>query len=103
MNALASMVQQMLAASSDARQERQHYNPRPKGQIQDGSATEAVLSFFQANPKRSFTRAEVIAGTLRTPKAVNWALYYLASRSLVKATPDKSRNERYLRYKLTLP
>lgn len=74
------------------------YNPRPAGQIHQGSATHAVLMFLQANPSRYFTHSDITRQVQRTPKSVDFALRYLRALGSIESTSDESRNPRYLRY-----
>ena len=75
---------------------REQFNPRPAGWIQPGATTEAVLEYLTHNPGK-YTRAQIIAATGRTEKAVDWALIFLRSQGKIVALPDP-RHERYLRY-----
>lgn len=77
------------------------YNPRPRGVIREGSATAAVLSYLKSRRGIFFTHAQIVKGTQRSAKSVDWALLFLRSQSLVECVPDSSRNARYLRYRAT--
>jgi uncharacterized protein (DUF4415 family) len=61
------------------------FNPRPRGQIQPGSAAEAVLQLMRDQPHRWFRRHQVINITARTRKAVDWALIYLEALGHIEA------------------
>jgi hypothetical protein len=77
------------------------YNPRPAGVIRDGGATQAVLIFLQQNPRRYFTHMEIVKGSYRTGKSVDWALHFLRSTGRIEAHHGTDhRNGRYLRYRL---
>lgn len=95
------MTQQLLALQGASAADPPTYNPRPAGVIQQGSATEAVLLFLQANPDRSYWHRAIQQATGRTAKSVDWALLYLRALDLVEALPDE-RNARYLRYRVRL-
>lgn len=75
------------------------YNPRPAGVIREGSATAAVLDFFASRRGIFFTHAQIVKGTGRSAKSVDWALLFLRSQYLVECVPDEARNPRYLRYR----
>lgn len=78
------------------------FNPRPAGVIRDGSATETVLEWMRTrDPAAWWTRGQIMAGTRRTEKSVNWALLYLRSEGYIECIPDGSRNPQYLRYRAT--
>ena len=76
------------------------YNPRPSGVIRNGSATHAVLLLLQANPDRFFNHSAIVWQSGCTPKAVDWAIRYLAARGLLVRAPDP-RSERYGRYRFS--
>ena len=93
-----SMLQQIVAGAK--RQEPpKRFNPRPPGVIQEGSATEAVLSFLTESPGLK-TEAQIVWATKRTHSAVSWALLRLRSWHKIDAVEDPSRNSRYFRYRL---
>jgi len=95
------ITNQILAASNRGglNIDAPRYNPRPAGEIRDGSATQAVLVFLQARARLFHTHRQIVHGTARTDKAVNWAMLFLRSQNLVECVPDESRNPRYLRYR----
>lgn len=99
-----SWVAQQLARSarpSGLGLEIPRYNPRPAGAMLEGKTTQAVLIFLQANPRRFYTHLEIVRGTARTGKAVDWALAFLRSTNRVEACRETDhRNGRYLRYRL---
>lgn len=98
MSGLQSMAMQLVRYAS-VQPVKKGFNPRPPGQIQPGSATDAVLTYLRSNPERWHTRAAVIRETGRTAKAVDWALLYLRSQSLVVCLASDARNSRYLIYR----
>ena len=76
------------------------FNPRPAGVIRDGSATAAVLEWMRARKAGVWwTRGQILAGTGRSEKAVNWALLYLRTQGRIECVPDGSRNPQYRRYR----
>jgi hypothetical protein len=75
------------------------YNPRPAGVIREGSATAAVLVFMQSRGGMFMTHSQIVKGTGRSAKSVDWALLFLRSQGLVECVPDAARNPRYLRYR----
>lgn len=76
------------------------YNPRPLGVMRPGGASMAVLAFLQTNPKRWFTFNQILIGTGRTSRSVDWACIFLRSTGRVEFSRDESRNPRYLRYRI---
>jgi len=46
-----------------------------------------------------WTRGQIMAGTRRSEKAVNWALLYQRSQGHIECVPDGARNPQYLRYR----
>lgn len=96
-----SLAAQFLAIAGDCNQaakKKQQFNPRPKGSIQAGSATDVVLAFLQET-HRFHTMAQIIWKTGRTHSAVSWALIRLREWGKVEAIEDPSRNARYFRYR----
>lgn len=77
------------------------YNPRPRGVIREGSATAAVLTYLATRRGVWLTHAQIVKGTGRSAKSVDWALLFLRSQGLVDCVPDAARNSRYLRYRCT--
>lgn len=75
-----------------------HYNPRPKGVMQPGGATVAVLSFLKESPDRYFTFDQLIMATNHSNKAVDWACLRLRNWGFVVTRPDPY-HPRYLQYK----
>ena len=75
------------------------YNPHPAGALQEGGASKDVLGFLKANEGRFFTFNQILVGTGRTAKSVDWACIYLRSLGHVECTKDDGRNSRYLRYR----
>lgn len=75
------------------------YNPRPAGVIREGSATAVVLSFMLTRKGMFMTHSQIVKGTGRSAKSVDWALLFLRSQQLVECVPDEARNPRYLRYR----
>lgn len=95
------LANQILAASfrGGLNLEVPRYNPRPAGVIRDGSATQSVLAFLRNDPKLFHRHHQIVSGTGRTYKSVNWALLFLRSQGLVECVSDEQRNSRYLRYR----
>ncbi len=77
------------------------YNPRPAGVIREGSATAAVLTYLATRRGIWLTHAQIVKGTGRSGKSVDWALLFLRSQHLVESVPDAARNSRYRRYRCT--
>lgn len=75
------------------------YNPRPAGVIRNVSATHSLLEFFQANPDRYFTHAEILWRTKCSKRAIDWGLIYLKSQRLICCAPGGGCNPRYLHYR----
>lgn len=94
-----SALLNQLTARSEAAPTRQHFNPRPPGILQAGSATQAVNAFFESQPDRFFTCAQIIRATGRTDKSVDWALRMLRSLGRLEMRPDDGRNDHYLKYR----
>lgn len=74
------------------------FNPRPPGVIRPGSATQAVLTFLNDNPGRSFSCFELCKYTERSMKSVNHACLFLRATEHIQSYPDSVRNPRYRRY-----
>ena len=76
---------------------RQHFNPRPSGILQSGSATHAVRDFLASKPGRFMTTAQIIWGTGRTNKSVDWGLRMLRSLNMLEMRRDdrSARNWKY--------
>ena len=51
------------------------------------------------NEGRFFTFNQILVGTGRTSKSLDWACIYLRSLGHVECTKDDGRNSRYLRYR----
>lgn len=103
------MVAQQLLATAEreaaalaAASPRQAYNPKPPGQIQPGSSTEAVLCFLRTRPGQWFSRWQIIQATQRANVSVNHALTFLVAIGTVRTALDGQRNPRYLRYSFPL-
>lgn len=77
------------------------FNPRPAGVMQEGGAAKVVLAFLQANPGRFFTLHQILTGTGRTPKSVDWACIFLRTQGFIECYRDDGRNSRYLRYRVS--
>lgn len=75
------------------------YNPRPPGLIQPGSGTDAVLQFMAAQPDKWMTRSQIIFGTDRSAKAIDWAISFLVHQGYVRAVQDSIRNPRYRKFR----
>jgi len=83
-----------LTRSSEARPQR--FNPRPPGILQSGSATNAVLDFLAARPGRFMTTAQIIWGTGRTNKSVDWGLRMLRSLNMLELRRDEQSGRNWL-------
>lgn len=71
------------------------------GVICSGSATAAVEAWLKTkHPRAYWTKAQILAGTGRTVKSVDWALIFLRTTGRVEIGGDH-RNPRYLSYRLT--
>lgn len=75
------------------------YNPRPAGVMQEGGAAKDVLAFLQSHPDRFFTFNQILLGTGRTAKSVDWACIFLRTQGFVERYRDDGRNSRYCRYR----
>lgn len=76
-------------------------NPRPKGEPTSAGASFAVRAWLAKRPPRGWwTRAQIVAGTNCTERAVDWALAYLCSISVVESAHGDMRNSRYKRYRI---
>ncbi len=85
------LLQQLAAARTGAPLKRARYNPRPPGQVREGSATAVVLALMQAHPKRRWRRAQLLILTGRTESAVDWALAYLCHQGLIERGSPRKR------------
>lgn len=93
------LEQQLFNAPQSAPERtRPHFNPRPPGVIQPGSATEAVLALLRAYPNQFFDREAIVHLTGRSGKSVDWALRFLRELGHVQVAIDQ-RSRRYHRYK----
>jgi hypothetical protein len=92
-----SFALNQLTSESKAVPPRQQYNPRPPGILQSGSATNAVLNLLASTPGRYMTTAQIIWGTGRTNKSVDWGLRMLRSMNLLDLRRDdkSARNWQY--------
>jgi hypothetical protein len=97
---VSMLFAQMVAAIQPAAKRAERYNPRPKGTIQKGSATDAVLDFLTKSPGLK-TEAQICWATKRSHSAVSWALIRLRSWKRIDAIEDPSRNSRYFRYRIS--
>lgn len=93
------MVQQLQVAAKAIEPSAPRYNPHPPGQIQEGSGTDAVLQFLKQAPDKWHTRSQIIFGTGRSPKAIDWAIAFLIQQKLIRAVQDSTRNPRYRRFR----
>lgn len=74
-------------------------NNRPKGEICQGSATDAVSAWLlNKHPLAWWTRQQIVIGVDKGQKAVDWALIFLRSTGRVEICQD-ARNPRYRRYR----
>jgi hypothetical protein len=95
--------QQRFATERAAReaQSKPQFNPRPPGQLVDGSASDVVLKFLQKHRGVSFRYAELLKHTGCTPSALIWACSYLARQGMIEAMPDAMSGRRRFRYVFT--
>jgi len=93
------LVQQLHLSATTTTVKPTRFNPRPPGQIQDGSGTHVILEYLRANPDRWHTRFQIIEATGRSPKAIDWGLSFLTQQGLVRAVQDSTRNVRYRRFR----
>lgn len=84
------------AAQQDA--QRAAFNPRPPGQIVEGSASSIVLRFLQGHPRVSFRYAELLKHTGCTPSALVWACSFLVKQGMIDALPDALSGRQRYRY-----
>lgn len=79
-----------------------HYNPQPKGCIQEGRSSAQVLGYLSAcEPGLPQSRADIMRATCLTEKACNWALLHLRKLGRIEAIKDPVRNPRYLLYRVS--
>ena len=80
---------------------RQAPNPRPRGAIQPGSVSDAVLKHLRLNPLRWHRTAEIVRAVGRSQKTVSWALHYLRTLGHIDAMPRGGLSTpcRYLKYR----
>lgn len=77
------------------------FNPKPPGQHQPGSATEAVLGFLSRRPGVFHAHEQIIAACHpHTRSAVAWALRRLRAWGRIEVVVDSARNPRFLLYRL---
>ena len=77
---------------------REHFNPRPRGVIIEGSASAVVLEYLR-RCKKFQTEGQIRRRTMRSHASVSWALIYLVRVGLVESRPDGLRSSRYKRYR----
>lgn len=94
-----SVIANLGTHTASGAQAPRRFNPKPRGVVQHGSATDAVLRFLTERSGVFFTHAQIVAHTSRTVKAVDWALIFLRDQGLIEAVPDAQRNPRYRRYR----
>lgn len=75
------------------------FNPHPAGVMREGGAAMDVLNFLQMHPGRFFTQNQILSGTGRTSKAVDWACIFLRTCGHIECYRNDGRNPRYLRYR----
>lgn len=97
-------VAQQITSRPGLNLESPRYNPRPPGVLQEGGAAKAVLALLQANPGRWFTFAQIMTGTGRTSKSLDWACIFLRSLGYVECSrnTEAGRSSRYMRYRAKL-
>lgn len=89
---------QAAAAAATPAKTAQRFNPRPAGQTQPGSATEAVLAELRRT-NAALSEAQLRWVTKRSHSAISWALLRLVGWKLVEKIPDPNRHARYCRYR----
>ncbi len=95
------VAQQQRFVAERAAQEAQQqppFNPRPAGQLVDGSASSIVLRFLQGHPRVSFRYAELLKHTGCTPSALVWACSFLVKQGMIDALPDALSGRQRYRY-----
>lgn len=93
------VAEQILSVRRTAEPISVTHNPRPIGVMLPGSATDAVWQWLSARPGRAYwQRRQIVAGTGRTGKSVDWALLFLRATGRVEVRED-DRCSRYLRYR----
>ena len=93
---------ELLGQAAEANQPatpRRHFNPRPPGVIQSGSATEAVLEYLRAHPGFR-TRGQIMLGTGRSHSSVSWALIRLRHWGRIDCVDDP-RSPSWHRYRIS--
>jgi hypothetical protein len=93
------VVQQLSVSFSTTQPQAPRFNPRPPGQIQDGSGTHAILEYMRTHPDKWMTRNQIIIGTGRSGKSVDWGISFLVQQKLIRRVQDGSRNPRWNRYR----
>jgi hypothetical protein len=76
-------------------------NPRPRGAIQPGSVSDAVLKHLRLHPLRWHRTAEIVRAVGRSQKTVSWSLHYLGTLGHIEAAPcgGLSTPSRYRKYR----
>jgi hypothetical protein len=76
-------------------------NPGPRGAIQPGSVSDAVLKRLRLHPLRWHRTAEIVRAVGRSQKTVSWSLHYLRTLDHIDAVPcgGPSTPCRYLKYR----
>ena len=95
------MAAQAQRASAPAAPGRPPFNPRPLGQIVEGSASDIVLRFLQQHRGVSFGHAQLLKHTGCTPSALIWACGFLVREGFIVAVPDALAGRRRMRYAYT--
>lgn len=89
------LVAQRVAASAPV---QARHNPRPPGVVRPGSAADRILTVLRSQPRRFFSREELIAATGLPEQSTAWPLFFLQRQELI-GVGDDPRNPRYLRYR----
>ena len=97
----AWMAAQAQRASAPATPGRPPFNPRPPGQLVEGSASDIVLRFLRQHRGVSFRYAELLKHTGCTPSALVWACSFLVKQGMIDALPDAMSGRRRFRYTFT--
>ena len=95
------MAAQAQRASAPAAPGRSPFNPRPPGQIVEGSASSIVLRFLKQHRGVSFGHTQLLKHTGCTPSALIWACSFLVREGFIVAVPDAIAGRRRLRYAYT--
>jgi hypothetical protein len=91
---------QILGIRPSERPTRRFVNPRPGGVMVPGSATTDVWNWLQERSQTSWwTRRQIVIGTGRSGKSVDWALIFLRTTKKIEVARD-NHFTRYQRYRV---